>query len=162
MPEWTSPSDWVAEERPTAAKLNIDVRDNTEHLHDWLGVLGYEESIADSAGFTTTETEMESLNVTVPVGGRNIELKAAADFQSTVAGDVVECRIKEGATILMKRRLRVGAANVQESIEFSCRVTAPASGPHTYTFQAVRVDGTGTITKKASAENPSYLRADAA
>jgi hypothetical protein len=162
MADWTSPIAWAVDEKITSVKLNSEIVDNLEHLHDWLGVVGYSQVIADSAGFTTTETTLVTLNVTIPGGNRDIELKAALDLISTVAGDVVGVRIKEGGTTLMERRWRAGGT-VQESFpEFSCRVATPASGAHTYTLTAVRLSGTGTITAKAAATNPMYLRADAA
>lgn len=161
MPGWTNPDPYVDLEVPTPTKLNTQLNDNLSHLHDWLGNLAYTQAVADSAGFTA-ETTLLSLVVPVPAGGRDIELRAALDILSTVAGDEIEVRIKEGGTTLMARRILIVAASKQQGFEFSARAAAPAEGNHTYDLKAVRISGTGTLTAKAGASNPMFLRGNAA
>lgn len=162
MPEWQDPATWTDGEDLTATKFNLEIRDNITHLHDWLGELGYEEVVADSGGFTTVEVELLSLSVDIPVGERNIKLTGRTQIRSTVAGDVVAVRVKEGATILDEVRFVVGDVNTIEDIpKLLARLEAPAFGPHTYTLNAVRISGTGTITADASSESPTFLLAEA-
>lgn len=158
MPDWNSTKTWSEDEDILASDLN-DVSENLDHLHDWTGEIGDPAVItADSATFTA-ETTIITLSPTIPVGGRDIELRANIGLRSSVAGDVVTLKIKEGATVKREFDVRIGAANTTEDVEFSVRIAAPASGAHTYTLTATRASGTGNITAKASATREGSLRA---
>jgi hypothetical protein len=162
VPNYTAMKTWGDLEKLTPADYLVYFTNNIEHLQDWLGELGYEQVVADSAGFTTTEVTLITLPVTIPEGGRNARLEAELDLQTDVADSWVEVRLMEGTTVLKRAKIRPGAVNQAETLRTSSRLVAPSPGSHTYTVRAVRLSGTGTITMKASLDTPAFARVDSA
>jgi hypothetical protein len=123
------------------------------------GWLGY---IADTTGqgSITTEASLTGLSLTVTVNAsRRLELRCKASAQSTVSGDTVLYKIKEGATTLDSMPLPITAAGGPGQIgtEFAAVIT-PTAGSHTYNVTLARTSGTGTINHVASATTISWLR----
>jgi len=163
MPLWTAVKTWV-EGAMTPTDLNTHVRDNTDHLHDWLGAIGNPaEVVADSATFTTTPATLITLtNVPIPVGGRDVNLIVQGHIESSIAADVVSLKIKEGAAVLWDALVHCPVANKRQFFRFEVKLTAPANGNHTYILEGVRDSGTGNCKLRAAATFPAFLRAEAA
>lgn len=117
------------------------------------GWIGYAEVTANQ-GSITAEVDLTSLTVAVTAGtGRRIRISAQALFSSSVAGDRVAFRIKEGGTTLMTGQLvPVG----DETFPFSV-VIAPTPGAHTYKLTAQRLSGTGNVSMNAGADAPAFI-----
>lgn len=123
------------------------------------GWLGYIEDITGQ-GSITTEASLTGLSLAVTVNAsRRIEIRVKAAVGSTVSGDTVLYRIKEGATVLDSLPLPITAAGGPGSIgtEFATVVT-PTVGSHTYNVSLARSSGTGTISHQASGTQKSWLR----
>lgn len=156
------PRTWYIDETFGQRYLNDELVDNPTVLHDWLGEIGHAQVIANSATFTTTETTLVTLNTAIPEGDRNAKLVARGQFKSTVAGDVLTIRVKEGATVLGIAYLRLRAANVAQDLpELEVYLDTPVDEAKTYTLTAQRTSGSGTITGVASSDSPMSLRAEA-
>jgi hypothetical protein len=162
MPLWTAVKTWI-EGALTPTDLNTQLRDNTDHLHDWLGLIAHAEVTADSATFTTVATTLITLtNAPVPVGGRDVVLVVQGHVESSVAADVVSLKIKEGAAVLWDALVHCPVANKRQFFRFEVKLVAPASGNHTYILEGIRDTGTGNLKLKAAATYPAFLRAVAA
>lgn len=119
------------------------------------GTLGYAQVTADQGTFTA-ETDLTGLSVTVTVGaGRRIRVSGKAGFDSSVGGDTVNCEIKESGTQLQSVSFAI-SANLHGGATPSVVLT-PSAGVHTYNLAAVRANGTGNITMKASSTLPAYI-----
>lgn len=123
------------------------------------GWLGYIEDVTGQ-GSITTEATLTGLSVTVTINAsRRVEVRCAATVQTTVAGDSIIYRIKEGATVIKAFPQPIPAAGGpgQQGVEFSRTIT-PSAGAHTYTVSLQRSSGSGVITHVADAANVSFLR----
>lgn len=111
-------------------------------------VLGYAEQAAVTGQtFTTSETDLTGLSVTVtvPSGGRRIRITTGILLRSSADGDGVDIRIKEGTTNLSKGRFRMSTFNTWCYMTYVSS-TAPTAGSHTYKATGTRDSGSGTIT----------------
>lgn len=120
--------------------------------------------IANSAGFTTTDTVTDS--VTAPlVTGRLYLVKAYLLLRSTVANDTIVSRIREDALAgaqLLSARFTIhttGSATNHVGI-LEVHYTAVATADKTFVSTSIRGSGTGTITAVAAASDPAYMSVD--
>lgn len=127
------------------------------------GQLGYTEvnNLADqqdsSAG---TETDATNLTVTVTVGtGRRIKITVKGQVFSTILDDACFIRTKEGATTLMLVTMNRLNGSASQYYEFSATVT-PTAGMHTYKVSFQRAVGTGRISHRSNALEPSFIRVE--
>lgn len=120
-------------------------------------------STSSSSGFTTTETVVDTLVVSLAAGKR-YRLIWDSSFLSTVAADVVLHRIREDSvsgTGLQAYRIPLTAANVSFAAHLEAWFTATVSGEKTFVVTAVRSSGTGTITRFANATSPANFAIEA-
>jgi hypothetical protein len=123
------------------------------------GWLGYIEDTTGQ-GSITTEASLTGLSLAVTLNAsRRIEVRCCATVQTTVAGDSIIYRIKEGATVIKAFPQAVTAAGGPGAlgVEFSRTIT-PTAGSHTYNVTLQRSSGSGTLTHVADAANVSFLR----
>lgn len=119
------------------------------------GTLAYAEVTADTAAISTETTVLTAAAVTV-VAGRRVRITAGfGKMSASVAGDVFELRIKEGATVLGLRSFSRAANNSDG--EMAVAYVTPSGGSHTYTATLARVSGTGTMAGNASATNKASI-----
>jgi hypothetical protein len=117
--------------------------------------IGYAEVTANQSGITT-ETDLTGLTTTVTVpAGRRIRITAKTWPASSVAGDEVDTRIKEGAFFLQYARTKMGGLGSED--QFTSVVITPPAGIHTYKVSMARASGTGSITNAADITYPSYI-----
>lgn len=174
---------FVADEQPTTAKWNklwsndasfndgtgigddtIDSRHyvtnsiDAEHLATDAIKLGI-TSVTASVNWTTVETDIASVTVTVPAGGRDVLLKGVfPQLQSTVGTDRSVIQFKESSTVL--NRYYHGMQNPGQGVVFEARISAPSAGSHTYKITGTRDVGSGTQTAYADATGSTlYLLA---
>lgn len=118
------------------------------------GWIGYAEATSNQTGISA-EVDVTSLTVTVTVGtSRRIRITTEVSATSTVGGDVVVVRIREGAAELQSRRSAISSGD--EPITASVVLT-PTSGSHTYKTAIGRNSGTGTLNTVATATSPVYI-----
>jgi hypothetical protein len=117
--------------------------------------LGYAQVTSDQ-GTITTVADLTNLavTVTVPTGGRRVEITGHCLTQNTNATVQDIIAIQEGATVLDLAQVVTGAANAAES-QTAHAIVTPAAGSHTYklTGQATA----GTMTLKAPATSPAFI-----
>lgn len=103
------------------------------------------------ATFTTAETTIiTAAAVTVPAGGRDVEITVIVpQISSSVAGDRVAVKIKESSTI--KQLFYIGLPTNGWAGTLTALISAPSAGSHTYTLTCARDVGTGNITYYADA-----------
>jgi hypothetical protein len=96
--------------------------------------LGYAEITANVIPGTNAETDVAGLSVavTVPAGGRDLKITCKINCYNQNAGDHFTVRIKESSTVLETSEFNTPAINIVGTNQFSARVSAPASGAHTY------------------------------
>lgn len=117
---------------------------------------------SNSAGVTTTETAVITVTASLQTG-RTYRVKVSAAIDTTVAGDTVDCRLRENnatGTEMQLRRVYLHDNTGRWPVEFEAEFTAVSTGNKTFVFTLDRFSGTGTITTIASATIPSYLIVD--
>jgi len=120
------------------------------------GVLG-SASVTATQGTFTAQTDITGLSVTVTVGsGRRIRISCKAGCSSSIALDVGQILILEGATQLQNWSLDFRVANVGYYGTPSVELT-PTAGVHTYKIAMVRIVGTGNLTSQADATFPAFI-----
>lgn len=118
--------------------------------------LGYAQITADQTTITTiTPITGLSVNVVVPAG-RRLKITAKAELLSTVSADKGSIFIRQDGTIIQGAAtgLDVTPRNYSAVAEI---VVTPSAGAHTYTVDAERTNGTGSMTVNASATSPAFL-----
>lgn len=119
-------------------------------------ILGY-ASVTANQGSITAETDLTGLSVTVTcAASRRIRITLRTQVYSSVAGDNVGVRIKEGTTTLDD----VNVTAVQANTQLLCYVQAvvtPTAGAHTYKASVRRSTGTGSITNLAATTAPAFI-----
>ena len=110
--------------------------------------LGYAEITASQGGITTvTDITGLTVTVTVPAGGRRVEIIGwAPQIFSTVDADRADWQILEGATVL---NTSYGTAHLTGNGWGGPTVIknfVPSAGNHTYKMALTRGNGTGSLT----------------
>lgn len=117
--------------------------------------LGYAEVTANQSTITA-EVDLTGLAVTVTVPvGRRIKITGHVLARSTVANDVFQLSIKEGATLLNAAKDSVPTTDDLSIDAFS--IITPSAGTHTYKLTALRSSGSGNLNIAAGATFPSYI-----
>ncbi len=109
--------------------------------------LGITEITTGTITHNNTLTTIASLTVTVPAGGRDVELEIVVpQLYSTVVNDRVNIKFMEGSTVLEQyyNGLQLATGGAISQI-FKAYVPAPSAGTHTYFVTGIRDIGTGTV-----------------
>lgn len=118
--------------------------------------------VANSSGFTTTETVTDSVTATL-IGGLTYKVTAQLLGQSTVANDAENVRIREdtlvGAQVAVSRVL-LSAAGAGHFVHLEYEYTPTVSEAKTFVLTGVRAVGTGTIIHAAGTNAPTYFYVD--
>ena len=116
---------------------------------------------SDSSTFTSTETEIASLTVSL-IDGVTYDVRCDAHISSSVAGDTVTCRIREDTSAGTEVQVVSGntvstSGNRPVVIPVWGRYTAAATASKTFSVTAVRQSGTGNIFREVSSVAPMIL-----
>jgi len=119
--------------------------------------LGYAVATSNQ-GSITIETDLTGLatTVTVPSGGRYVEVSVNVHIYSSVAGDTFTLSIKEGTTVLNALQGAFVKASTQQ-ITVGSVILTPTAGAHTYKLSLTRTTGTGTASTYAAATYPAFI-----
>jgi hypothetical protein len=91
-------------------------------------------------------------------GNRRVRVTFAGILTSATAGDLVNLRLMEGATVLMTSNVRVTATGGGGAGLLNGFWTGvPPAGTHTYLINVALQAGTGAVTALASASAPSQV-----
>ena len=118
---------------------------------------------SDSAGFTTSETQVSSVTASV-VSGRVYRVRFAGGWASTAADDVVSVRIREdnssGTQLLLRvvQIFRTGSFTSAPTLE--AEYTADATENKVFVLTGERIGGSGTCVLDAAATAPCYFYVD--
>jgi len=126
-------------------------------VSDYDAVLGYAQVTANQATITTA-VDLTGLTttVTVPYAAHRIRIKAEVQFQSSVADDVAQVLIMEGATQLNAGPMLCRPAATALKV-IAHAIIVPTAASHTYKLQGQRLSGTGSVTMTASATAPAFI-----
>src|SRR5437867_8759822 len=139
--------EWGINESGTSKKINVG--QILALLSQGTLAGGYAQVVANQGTFTAL-TDLTNLTVTVTVGtGRRIRVSALFALSSSVAADIGQGYIREGATSLQIVNVYLASANVGYYLTPSVILT-PTTGAHTYKLSAQRQAGTGNITMRAA------------
>lgn len=122
--------------------------------------IGYDEILSNfttTAVNTITDVTELSVAVTVPTGGRRVEITAYCSqiVSSQSAGNVLDMYIREGSTTRSFGRFSTPAANygTPMTVTYSAAVS---SGSHTYKVSVLQ-QAAGTLTFTAASDRPAFL-----
>ncbi len=121
--------------------------------------LGYAQVTGSGTVASATRSDLTtnplSVTVTVPAGGRDVEISffCGGAASSGAAATNNSIAIMESTTALAQMVWQQPVAAYNVPIFFSARVSAPGAGSHTYKIQAAT--SSGTITLSAGAANPA-------
>jgi hypothetical protein len=125
--------------------------------------IGTTTRTSDSSGFTTTETLIDTVTVSV-VSGRTYRVTWHSSLSSTVAGDDVLARIREdsGTSGTQLSYVQVDSTSTSNRwpADVETEFTASSTGSKTFSGTMQRTAGSGTITVKSAATSPTYLYVD--
>ncbi len=111
---------------------------------------------------TTSEVTISGVTVTLTVAAAT-QVRFAARFHgySSVAGDAITIRVKDGGTTVALWTVTANSASAATSATHSLDcVSELAAGAHTLTMTFVRAVGTGTITSAPTAFSPAQLEVE--
>jgi hypothetical protein len=118
---------------------------------------------SDSANFTTTETEVQSVVAPVVIG-RIYRVMFHGSFASSVAGDALFVRIREDSLTGTQLQSTAFTIDTTTSVGWKCTLiaeyTADATEDKTFKLTAIRAGGTGNCRIEAEADHPAYLYVD--
>lgn len=122
--------------------------------------LGYAQVTAGQSGITTaTDLTGLTITVTVPAGGRDVQIFAQLPLvYSTTTGDRVNLSIKEGSTTLALIYQSIDGT-LGNFISMTAYLVAPTAGSHTYKLTLTRDTGTGSETLYADATALAFISA---
>lgn len=119
-------------------------------------ILGYSEVTANQAGIVGANSDLTGLTLSVTVtAGRRIKISGHTLSRSTVANDVFQVGIYEGATLINAAKDSVPTTDDLSVDVFA--VITPSAGSHTYKLVGLRSSGSGSITVAAGATFPSFI-----
>jgi hypothetical protein len=135
---------------------------NTAWVHgsvvsDFDSVLGYAQVTAIQSGITTV-VDLTSLTVTVtvPYAAHRVKISAHCLCDSSVAGDVANVSIQEGATVLQIGKIYLPLSATQYTMHVEA-VVVPTAASHTYKLTMVRDTGSGNLRMVAGATFPAFI-----
>ncbi len=115
---------------------------------------------ADSANFTTTETVVQDITVSL-VSGRTYQVWWQSKWMGDVAGDRVLARLREdnvsGTEMQVGQLVLETASSQYGPMMMTAFYTAVATGSKTFVGCGDRNAGTGNIHLEASATNPCLM-----
>jgi hypothetical protein len=119
---------------------------------------------ADTSTFTTTETTVSTVTADL-VNGRTYRVRFVGRFQSDVAGDSVNARLREDSSAgTQMQGTRVYSATATAgfgfTISFEAEYTAVATASKTFVATGERSVGSGNVMCEGSATAPRYLYVD--
>jgi hypothetical protein len=127
-------------------------------VSDFDSVLGYAQVTANQGTFTAaTDLTGLSVIVTVPYAGHRVRISGSLLIGSSVADDVAQVTIQEGATVLQTRNNLCRPVNVGQGFPNLEAVIVPTAASHTYKVTAARSAGTGNLTMFAAATFPAFI-----
>lgn len=129
----------------------------------YLGMMTKTSGNTVTSGSAEVAISGSSLVVTVPRAGRVRLLGGLVTF-SSVIGDVVVIRIKEGGTVRGEFTVAANSSGSQAGTSqyqnFQIVLSGVTAGAHTYTLAVARAAGTGVITVVPSSIAPVQLSAE--
>lgn len=120
---------------------------------------------ADSSTFTTTETEVGSITVSL-VTGRLYRIVAWVGWMSTVTGDAIRCRLREDTvtgTLMNSDQVNIGQGNITSGAYHTLVVaeyTAVSTGSKTFVVSGDQEAGSGTCRMEHASDRPGYITVD--
>jgi hypothetical protein len=130
---------------------------NTARWNSAWGVVGTAVVTANQGGIVGTTVAVTGAVVTVTtVAGRRYIISFEALPSADVADTTAQFNLLRDGSQINSGVVTMRTANIG-STSFQKFVDAPAAGSHTYTVNAVRAAGTGTITLGANATIPMVL-----
>lgn len=161
MTAWTAPRTWTDLEFVGKSIMDPHVRDNLTHLKE--KVTGVYVKGTSNVGPTSGTTVLDVISCTAITGDGATPWEITVDLASitfTVASDVFEVRIQNGATQLHSHRIQAaGAVSSAQAGSTLVTINVPAAGSQTYKATIVRVAGTGTATVAGSSTSPILIAA---
>lgn len=111
---------------------------------------------------TTTLTAVANISVTVSLSRTsNLRVRLQLQTYSSVASDVIQIQLKDGATQVAEWTLAANSSPTVNATSQSQLVEIPlpgvTAGSHTYTVEVRRVAGSGSITVSPTAMGPNWL-----
>lgn len=122
--------------------------------------IGYRQIIADQ-GSITGKADITGLSVPVIVpANRKVKITIGGEVYSSVATDSLSVYIMEGATDLRRIDYPMVRANDQTTLEASVNPPSVTAGLHTYKVSGQRAAGSGSMTYRAGATYPGFIRVE--
>lgn len=113
-------------------------------------------AVTTTVGPTSGTTELTVATAPAITGDGTSKVKISVAWNSmtfSVAGDIFEIHIKDGATQLANYRVK-GQGTTAEAGGSTFVVDVPSAAAHTYTATVQRITGTGTVTMAAGSTQP--------
>lgn len=128
------------------------------------GTKAYAQATSDQGSIGGTVVDLTSLTVTfTALAGRRYRISARVNPQSTAANDAAVVYITDGSGVQITKAATPANPVAGQQMGLTCEViVVPGAGSVTYKLRMSRYDGTfsGTVTNKASANQPSFLLAE--
>jgi hypothetical protein len=121
--------------------------------------LGYAETAILSQNFTGSLADIAGLTtgaITVPAGGRRLEITVGVSVSSNNTDNTVDIAIFEDTTNIQQVSFPIPFSGRRCWVEFTFS-KAPTAGSHTYKAQGVFVAGTGTANMSSTAGYKAYI-----
>jgi len=123
--------------------------------------VGSQSYTSDSSTFTTSETDIGTITVSL-ISGVVYEVECEAHVSSSTAGDTVTCRIRQDNTT--GTEIQVVSANTVSTtgnrpvaVPLRALYTAGATGSKTFVVTAVRQNGAGNVFRDVSGVAPMII-----
>lgn len=119
---------------------------------------------ADSSTFTTTETEVSSITVSL-VTGRVYRITAYIGWGSTASGDAIRCRLREdtvSGTLMNSSQVNIGQVTTTGAYHtlVVAEYTAVSTGSKTFVVSGDQEAGSGTCRMEHASDRPGYITVD--
>lgn len=159
---WTTPRTWVAGEKPTAATMNLHIRDNLNFLKSGVALL---DVVTSSVGPTSGTTELVIASKAVTLDGSTLVevMFSFYNINKTTGADNFTVTLYDGASAGSGTQIAQWIPNGSSSTSTVIgsgnlrTVLTPAAGTRTYTARLARTSGSGTATLSAGATGPAVL-----